>query len=353
MAHRAAPRIAPAHDWCVCGIAFAECLAIKCRSKVTFCDFARLRLKSRNHDRNRPLSARHRAQCGNHPEDGRLLRPDGAESSSPRASPGPIRAFRRAGMDYLDQALSSAMHPGTLSVPPRRDGGSSSLTTKAAGPICDFAFATGDIMLMGRESVRRAGRGPCSCRCPPPHSDAARLSLAQCSGRLRDGDRRGTEADRWICPTGDNATPKSRAGSRHRGTAPFPLEVLRSPTGRTKSAMRGFEAARRMHTGRMNARTADAEHQRTIPAARTDTPAPKAAVASWHAARPALREGRRPLFDRSWQFRPNPPRNSGDAAHPAAERHFADRPSAQSACAGRSYEHPVRRHGQMVVRRRC
>ena len=33
-------------------------------------------------------------------------------------------------------------------------------------------------------------------------------------------------------------------------------------------------------------------------------------------------------------------------------RHFADRPSAQSACAGRAHEHALRRHHQILVRRR-
>ena len=103
-------------------------------------------------------------------------------------------AFRRAGLDYLSKAkvVRDASWGAFLDATAGRRR--ILMSTKAAQPYCDFAFATGDIILMGREIGRRSR--PCSCerRCPAAHPDAAGLALAQCGARLRHGDRRGDAA---------------------------------------------------------------------------------------------------------------------------------------------------------------
>jgi tRNA (cytidine/uridine-2'-O-)-methyltransferase len=62
------------------------------------------------------------------------------------------RQLKRTGMDYLDRAEvvrhdSWTAFRGTLS------GRLVLLTTKGAQPYCDFAFAPGDTLLLGRESA--------------------------------------------------------------------------------------------------------------------------------------------------------------------------------------------------------
>ena len=72
-------------------------------------------------------------------------------------------------------------------------------------------------------------------------------------------------------------------------------------------------------------------------------------------ARPAVREGRRALLDRARRIRAGIPRaDSGRRRRSAVLGlgHFADRASAQPACAGGAHEHPLRRHHQGLVRRR-
>ena len=74
-----------------------------------------------------------------------------------------------------------------------------------------------------------------------------------------------------------------------------------------------------------------------------------------HDARAAVRKGRRALLDRAWRIRARIPR--ADSRRRGRSRvlglgHFADRASAQSERAGGAYEHPLRRHDQILVRRR-
>ena len=61
-------------------------------------------------------------------------------------------AFRRAGMDYLDKAALVREPSWAAFREATRGRRSVLLTTKADLPCWDFAFAPGDILLMGRES---------------------------------------------------------------------------------------------------------------------------------------------------------------------------------------------------------
>ena len=65
------------------------------------------------------------------------------------------RNFRRAGMDYLDQ-VDVARHVSWTAFEAWRAGVGRRLvllTTKGATPYTDFAFADGDILMVGRESA--------------------------------------------------------------------------------------------------------------------------------------------------------------------------------------------------------
>jgi tRNA (cytidine/uridine-2'-O-)-methyltransferase len=62
------------------------------------------------------------------------------------------RNFRRAGLDYRCQ-VELTRHDGWESFQARRTGRLILLTTRAARPFCDFAFAPGDTLLLGRESA--------------------------------------------------------------------------------------------------------------------------------------------------------------------------------------------------------
>lgn len=61
--------------------------------------------------------------------------------------------FRRAGMDYLNnvEVIRDSSWSAFLDATAGRRR--VLMSTKAARPYCDFAFARGDIILMGRESV--------------------------------------------------------------------------------------------------------------------------------------------------------------------------------------------------------
>ncbi|HEX4271716.1 MAG TPA: tRNA (cytidine(34)-2'-O)-methyltransferase [Rhizomicrobium sp.] len=62
------------------------------------------------------------------------------------------RNFRRAGMDYR-AGVDLTRHAGWETFQADRAGRLVLLTTKAAQPYGDFAFAPGDTILMGRESA--------------------------------------------------------------------------------------------------------------------------------------------------------------------------------------------------------
>ena len=62
------------------------------------------------------------------------------------------RQIKRAGMDYLEHA-DVVRHESWTAFRTARAGRLILLTTKAALPYCDFAFATDDTLLLGRESA--------------------------------------------------------------------------------------------------------------------------------------------------------------------------------------------------------
>ena len=73
----------------------------------------------------------------------------------PAAFPVSDRAFRRAGMDYLDR-IDIARHVSFAAFEAWRAAAGRRLvllTTKGAMPHTDFAFAEDDILLVGRESA--------------------------------------------------------------------------------------------------------------------------------------------------------------------------------------------------------
>lgn len=73
----------------------------------------------------------------------------------PAAFPVNDRAFRRAGMDYLDH-LTIARHVSWAAFEAARRASGQRLvllTTRADMPYTDFAFAPGDILMVGRESA--------------------------------------------------------------------------------------------------------------------------------------------------------------------------------------------------------
>ncbi|PSC06847.1 tRNA methyltransferase [Alsobacter soli] len=78
-----------------------------------------------------------------------------ADIIEPAGFPVSDRAFRRAGMDYLDQVAIERHVSWTQFDAWRRGRGCRLVlaTTKGATPYTDFAFAPGDAILLGRESA--------------------------------------------------------------------------------------------------------------------------------------------------------------------------------------------------------
>lgn len=73
----------------------------------------------------------------------------------PAGFPASDRAFRRAGMDYLDH-VSIARHSGFAAFLTWRKAQARRLvllSTKGVQDYCDFDYAPGDILLVGRESA--------------------------------------------------------------------------------------------------------------------------------------------------------------------------------------------------------
>ena len=73
----------------------------------------------------------------------------------PAGFPSSDRHFRRAGLDYLDQVIIERHDSWRVFEDWRRGAGRRLilLTTKAATAHWDFAFAPGDVLLVGRESA--------------------------------------------------------------------------------------------------------------------------------------------------------------------------------------------------------
>jgi tRNA (cytidine/uridine-2'-O-)-methyltransferase len=73
----------------------------------------------------------------------------------PAGFPASDRAFRRAGMDYLD-AVAITRHPSWAAFEDWRDGDGGRLilfTTGANDSYLDFAYRADDVLLFGRESA--------------------------------------------------------------------------------------------------------------------------------------------------------------------------------------------------------
>ena len=116
----------------------------------------------------------------------------------PAGFPASDRAFRRAGMDYLDAvALVRHVHGGNSKLGGGRNAiGLCCSRPPRRCPISITALRPDDILLFGREIRGRAARGPRRGRCPAGHPDAAGPAFAQCRTRRRHGRRRSAAADR-------------------------------------------------------------------------------------------------------------------------------------------------------------
>jgi len=113
----------------------------------------------------------------------------------------PTRAFRRAGMDYLDAVTIMRTARGAISRPGGRPDAivSSCSRPAAATSYLDYRFAPADVLLFGRESAGVP---------PEVHQGAdARLVIPMRPGlrslnvavARRHGGRRGAAADGWGC----------------------------------------------------------------------------------------------------------------------------------------------------------
>ena len=119
----------------------------------------------------------------------------------PTGFPSSDRAFRRAGMDYLDQvALRRHSSWAAFETWRRAEGLRLILfTTAATMSYLDHGYRRDDILMFGRESagVPDAVHAAADARLADP--DAAGLALDQCGDGRRHGAGRGHEADgrRW------------------------------------------------------------------------------------------------------------------------------------------------------------
>ena len=117
----------------------------------------------------------------------------------PTGFPASDRAFRRAGMDYLDAVVivrhrswqRFRIHGAAAA------GATASFCSRPPAPVSylDYRYRADDILLFGRESAGVSGRGPCGGRRPPGHSNAPRPALAQCRDCRGHGRGRGVAAD--------------------------------------------------------------------------------------------------------------------------------------------------------------
>ena len=119
----------------------------------------------------------------------------------PAGFPVTDRAFRRAGMDYIDKV---SLDPpwlvcGLRGVAAARAASLVLLTTAAERSYLDHAFTADQVLLFGRESagVPAAVHERADVRLRIP--DAARHALAQYCDGGRNGGRRGLAADAGFC----------------------------------------------------------------------------------------------------------------------------------------------------------
>ena len=145
--------------------------------------------------------------------------------------------------------------------------------------------------------------------------------------------------------------PRRRDARRPQERTPAPG----SSSCATTSARRSRRSRTRCRRARRSPTARAGRFERT-PWQRTDhTGAPGGGGVMSMMQRPRVREGRRALLDRARRVRAGIPQGDPRRRHRPALLglgHLADRPSAQSARAGRAHEHPLRRHHQGLVRRR-
>jgi tRNA (cytidine/uridine-2'-O-)-methyltransferase len=109
----------------------------------------------------------------------------------PSGFPVTDRAFRRAGMDYIDN-VSIARHGSFAAFEEwlRRERLQLVLMTTAADrSYLDHTFTADQVLLFGREAGRR----------PPAHPDAVRYALTQYCRGGGNGRRRGLAANAGFC----------------------------------------------------------------------------------------------------------------------------------------------------------
>ncbi len=124
----------------------------------------------------------------------------------PAGFPSTDRAFRRAGMDYLE-AVAITRHPSWQDFETWRQAAACRLilfTTKAATPYLDFGFAPDDVLLFGRESagVPEAVHTAADARLRIPMRPGMRsLNVAMAVALAAGEALRQTGAMRWLTDT--------------------------------------------------------------------------------------------------------------------------------------------------------
>ena len=127
----------------------------------------------------------------------------------PAGFPVSDRAFRRAGMDYLDQVTITRHASWAAFEDWRRAAGLRLvlLTTQATTSYLDHSFTARDVLMFGRESAGVPEAVHARRRCAAHHPDAGGPALAQCRDGLRDGGRGRIAAEtRTVALTGRAAT---------------------------------------------------------------------------------------------------------------------------------------------------
>ena len=144
----------------------------------------------------RPVPARHPAERRNDPAACRLPRHWKPTSSSGPA-PTTDRAFRRAGMDYLDRvALTRHASWGEFEAWRRAEGLRLVLfTTQGTTPYLAHRFSSGRGVVVRARILRCAGESRSGGRCAAGDSDAAGAAVAQRGDRLRHGGGGGVAAN--------------------------------------------------------------------------------------------------------------------------------------------------------------
>ena len=299
----------------------------------------------------------------------------------PAGFPTTDRAFRRAGMDYLDAVAHRAppFVAGFRRLAQRRAIIASCCSRPRRRALLSRLPLRGRRHPAVRPRIgRRAGGGPCSRRRPPANSDARRLALAQCRaspppwrpakrcGRP-EGCRSRRDCESRLSCTNSALPHIDMAGTIAPGHDDFGRAWSEPDRNTQRARPRLVRDAARQIVAAFEATGGRASRRR---AACRPRPRPFRAHAlephrSHRRARrrrrhgddegPRVREGRRPRLDRVRRVRPRVPQGDSRRRRRSAflrHRHFADRPHAEPARAGGAHEHPLRRHHQIVVRRR-